>query len=44
MTPQQMFMILKPQGCCLRCGRTEGIGPVNIDQCADCLAMNFNID
>lgn len=39
-----MFMILKPQGCCLRCGRTEGIGAVNIDQCADCLAMNFNID
>ena len=43
-TPQQLIMILKPQGCCLRCGRTEDIGQVNVDQCDDCLAMNFNID
>jgi len=43
-TPQQMFVLFNPLGCCLRCGRTEGIGEFNVDECPDCLAMNFNID
>ena len=44
MNSKKMFTVTKPQGCCLRCGRTEEVGSVNIDQCADCVAMNFNID
>lgn len=38
------YGLLRITTCCLRCGRTEGIGKEDIETCEDCVVMSFSID